>query len=179
MLPLCWTPAAPFGPVHSPLAQPGSLTARLARHGRVTVDVLASGWRAARIDETNELGLAHAGERVYARRVCVRLDGRPAVLAESVTTRAGIAGPWRGLRTLGNRPLAALLWTDPMIGRSPFRFVRAGPGFLPLPGQDRPLPARRSCFRRGGEPLLVLESFVGLPWPRGGLMPRKRSWLLE
>jgi chorismate--pyruvate lyase len=125
------------------------------------------------------MGIAGAGERIYARRVCVRLDGRPAVLAESVTTRAGIAGPWRGLRSLGNRPLAALLWTDPLIGRSPFRFVRVAPDFLPLAGQERALPARRSRFCRGGQALLVLECFIGLPWPRGGLLPRKRGWLAE
>ena len=179
MLPLRWTPAAPFGPAFSPLRQPGSLTARLARHGRVTVDVLASGWRPARADEIHDMGIDRAGERIYARRVCVRLDGHPAVLADSVTTRAGVNGPWRGLRNLGNRPLAALLWTAPLIGRSPFRFVRVGPDFLPLPGQERPLPARRSRFCRGGEPLLVLECFLGLPWPRGGLLPRKRGWLKD
>lgn len=178
-LPFRWTPAAPFGPRHSPMRLPGSLTARLARHGRVTLDVLASGWRRARLDEVRELGLAHAQQRVYSRQVCIRLDGRAAVLADSVTTRAGINGPWRGLRRLGNRPLAALLWTDPLIRREAFRFTRAPVDAPPLAGhgQARPLPARRSRFYRGGEPLLVMEAFLALPWPHAGLAPRKRSWL--
>ncbi len=177
-LPLRWTAAAPFGPRHAPMRLPGSLTARLACRGRVTVDVLASGWRRARADEVRELGLAHAGERIYTRQVCVRLDGHPAVLADSVTTRAGIAGPWRGLRHLGSRPLAALLWTEPLIQRSPFRYVRMPADVPPLAGQGQPpLPARRSRFCRGGQPLLVLEAFVALPWPDAGLPPRKRGWL--
>jgi chorismate--pyruvate lyase len=157
---------------------PGSLTARLARHGQVTIDVLASGWRRARADEVRDLGLSRAGERIYARQVCVRLDGRAMVLADSVTTRAGIAGPWRGLRRLGTRPLASLLWTEPCIQRSPFRFVRVPAAMPPLAGHsERALPARRSRFCRGGEPLLVLEAYVVLPWPDAGLEPRKRGWV--
>lgn len=169
MLPLRWQPAPPTAIETRPMRQPGSLTARLARHGKVTVDVLASGWQAARPDEVAALGLARSGQRIFAREVCVRRDGEPAVLARSVTTLEGIRGPWKGLRKLGRQPLAAILWTDPRIRRGRFEFTR-------LAGGSRP-PARRSCFWLDGEPLVVLEAFVGLPWPAVGRLPRRRRWL--
>ena len=158
---------------------PGSLTARLALHGRVGLEVLTSGWRRARADEVRELGLAHVGERVFSRSVRLLLDGNTAVLADSVTTRAGIRGPWRGLRRLGSRPLATLLWTDPLIRREPIRFAHLPRTMFPaaVPEAGGKLPARRSRFCREGEPLLVLEAFVSLPWPHGGLAPRRRRWL--
>jgi chorismate--pyruvate lyase len=150
------------------MRQPGSLTARQALSGTVSVDVRYSGWQAARADEAAALGLARPGLRVYVREVVVRRDGVAAVLARSVTTIAGIRGPWKGLRTLGRRPLATLLWTDPRVQRGPFQFTR-------LPLGTRP-PARRSCFWRDGQPLVVMEAFVGLPWPDVGWLARRRSW---
>ncbi|HTY03860.1 MAG TPA: chorismate lyase [Rhodocyclaceae bacterium] len=171
MLPLHWIPAPPMAPETRPMRQPGSLTARLARSGRVTVDVRTSGWQAARADEAQALGLAHAGMRVFVREVVVRRDGKPAVLARSVTTIAGVGGPWKGLRRLGRRPLATLVWTDPRIRRGPFEFTR-------LPLGSRPL-ARRSTFWRGGVPLIVMEAFVGLPWPRVAWLKRLRRWTVH
>jgi chorismate--pyruvate lyase len=171
MLPIAWTSFPPIAAAARPMRQPGSLTARLARSGTITVDVLSSGWQAARPDEAAALGLARPGQRVFVREVCVRRNGQPAVLARSATTRAGIAGTWRGLRRLGRRPLATLLWTDPRIRRGPFEYAR-------LPGADA-WPARRSCFWRDGEPLVLLEAFVGLPWPAVGWLPRRRRWLAD
>lgn len=169
MLPIHWTSAPPTAPATRPMRQPGSLTARLARTGAVAVDVRYSGWELARADEAAALGLRRPGQRVYVREVHVLRDGRHAVLARSVTTVAGIRGPWKGLRHLGRAPLATLLWTDPRIRRGPFGFAR-------LPLGARP-PARRSCFWRGGQPLIVMEAFVGLPWPAVGWLPRRRRWL--
>lgn len=169
MIPIAWTPAAPIAPATRPMRQPGSLTARLARNGAITVDLRFSGWQLARPDEAAALGLARPGQRIYVREVYVCRDGEPAVLARSLTTIAGIRGPWRGLRTLGRRPLAALLWTDPRIRRGPFEFAR-------LPLGARP-PARRSCFWLDGQALIVMEAFVGLPWPDSGRLQRQRRWL--
>lgn len=151
------------------MRRPGSLTARLAKNGAVTVDVRTSGWGHARADEAAALRLPRPGLRVYVREVVVRKDGQPAVLARSITTIAGIRGPWHGLRKLGRQPLATLLWSDPRIRRGPFEFTR-------LPLGSRP-PARRSCFWRHGEPLVVMEAFVDLPWPDVGWLPRRRRWL--
>jgi chorismate--pyruvate lyase len=169
MLPLTWIPASPRAAATRPMRQPGSLTARLAMNGRVSVDVRYSGWQSARPDEAAALGLARPGLRIYVREVVVRRNGQAAVLARSVTTVAGVRGPWKGLRKLGRRPLAALLWTDPRIQRGPFEFTR-------LPLGSRP-PARRSCFWRHGQPLVVMEAFVGLPWPDVGWLSRRRRWL--
>jgi chorismate lyase len=169
MLPLAWNPAPPIAAATRPMRQPGSLTARLARSGDISVDVLFSGWQPARADEAAALGLARPGQRVFVREVCVRRNGEAAVLARSVTTRKGIRGPWKGLRTLGRRPLATLLWADPRIRRGPFEFSRLA--------DDTGTPTRRSCFWRDGQPLIVLEAFVGLPWPAVGWLPRRRRWI--
>jgi chorismate--pyruvate lyase len=169
MMPINWTPAAPIAPATRPMRQPGSLTARLARDGAVTVELRFSGWQFARPDEAAALALKRPGQRIYVREVSVCRNGEPAVLARSLTTIAGIHGPWRGLRTLGRRPLAALLWTDPRIRRGSFEFTR-----LPLGARPQ---ARRSCFWLDGQPLVVMEAFVGLPWPDAGRLPRQRRWL--
>ncbi len=160
MLPLRWTIATPSTPTLRPLRLPGSLTARLSRRGEVSVEVLFSGWDQARPDEAAALGLRGPGQRLYAREVCIGLDGAPTILARSVTSIPGIKGPWKALRHLGRKPLADLLWAQPLIGRGPFEYTR-----LPA-GDGKPaLPARRSCFCLQGEKLIVLEAFVSLPWP--------------
>jgi chorismate--pyruvate lyase len=124
------------------------------------------------------LGLPRAGRRVFVRQVCVRRDGKPAVLARSVTTMAGIAGPWQGLRTLGRQPLATLLWSKPDISRGAFEYARlkADDALLLATRVRGAPPARRSCFWRQGHPLVVLEAFVGLPWPGTPWLSRRRHW---
>jgi chorismate lyase len=168
MLPLAWSPSPPIAAATRPMRQPGSLTARLAMCGKISVDVRYSGWQFARPDEAAALGLARPGLRIFVREVYVRRDGQAAVLARSVTTIAGVRGPWKGLRTLGRRPLAALLWNDPRIQRGGFEFTR-------LPLGTRP-PARRSSFWHYGLPLVVMEAFVDLPWPTVDWLSRRRSW---
>lgn len=178
MLPLPWISAPPPSRILHPLRRPGSLTARLAKNGAISIDVLASGFDRAWPDEARLLGLPRAGMRVFVRQVCVRRAGQPAVLARSVTTLAGAAGPWRGLHRLGRRPLASLVWTDPLIRRGRFQYVRLAADRLAAPQlADAPmLPARRSCFWRDGTPLIVLEAFVGLPWPAVAWQSRQRRW---
>lgn len=160
------------------MRQPGSLTARLARSGAVSVDVLASGWHPASADEAAALGLPRAGLRIYARLVCVRRDGEPAVLARSITTVKGSRIAWKRLRHLGRRPLATLLWSDPRIRRGPFEFARLSSAdpLAQATGLKAPLPARRSAFWNDGEALVVLEAFVGLPWPATEWQARRRRW---
>lgn len=178
MLPPRWTSAPPLAIAARPLRQPGSLTARLARSGKVTVDVLASGWQAADADEAVALGLARPGMRIYARLVCVRRNGRPAVLARSVTTIKGVRVCWKRLHHLGRQPLATLLWSDPRISRSPFEFARLATDD-PLAraiGLAAATPARRSTFRHRGEPLIVMEAFLDLPWPMLDWSARRRRW---
>jgi chorismate lyase len=178
MLPLRWTSAPPIHPASRPLRRPGSLTARLARSGTISIDVLASGWQRARSDEAQLLGLARSGQRIYARLVCVRRAGQAAVLARSITTIAGSRGAWKGLRRLGRRPLATLLWGSPEIRRGPFEYARLGcdDPLLRAIGCPSALPARRSTFWHAGQALIVQEAFVGLPWPAVPWQAPRRRW---
>jgi chorismate--pyruvate lyase len=174
MLPLRRITAPPFAPAMRQMRQPGSLTAWLARRGKVSVDVLYSGWDTARPDEARELGL-RPGQRVFVRKVCVRCNGVPAVLARSVTSIAAVKNAWRGLHRLGRRPLADLLWSNPCILRGSFGYFRlpvAHPLVRAIHGQT-PLPARRSAFTLRGQAMIVLEAFVGLPWPDAAWQSQK------
>ncbi len=169
MLPLRWTIAPPFAPAARQMRRSGSLTAWLAKRGQVSVTVLFSGWDRARPDEARELGL-RLGQRLFAREVCVSCEGVAAILARSVTTVGAAKGTWRGLHRLGRRPLADLLWSNPRIVRDHFEFCRlpAADSLLRAGENRAALPARRSTFRLHGEEIIVLEAFMGLPWPDAG-----------
>jgi chorismate--pyruvate lyase len=166
MPPLRWSIAPPLPAALRLTRLSGSLTAWLARRGSVSVELLFSGWDAARPDEAGELGL-RPGQRLFAREVCVRCAGRPAVLARSVTTIAAAKGSWNGLHRLGRRPLADLLWSNPRVVRERFEFCRlpAADRLIRAIGGREALPARRSTFTLHGDQLIVMEAFVGLPWP--------------
>ena len=176
MRPLRWTIAPPFAPAMRQMRLPGSLTAWLARRGEVSVTVLFSGWDTARPDEAWELGL-RPGQRIYAREVCVRCNGVAAVLARSVTSIIASKGAWNGLHRLGRRPLADLLWSNPRVARGHFEYFRlpAADPLVQTMACHRPLPARRSTFKLHGQELIVLEAFVGLPWPDADWQPLQPS----
>jgi chorismate lyase len=121
------------------------------------------------------------------REVVLICDGQPAVFAHSVISARALAGRWRWLAGLGNRPLGAALFRDPRVRRGPLAYRRlrppdprflgacralraahasaAGGGSLAGPEQGafaapRALWARRSLFSAGGERLLVTEVFL-------------------
>lgn len=153
------------------LRQPGALTAGLRRLGRVelfvrreTVVPLPTSW-------ADEAGLS-AGTAVWWREILMTLDGLPGVQACSFTPWRASLGPWKAMRGLGRRPLADILYRDPRIVRSPFRFGRllvaeAG-GAWEAPGNDARIEARHSVFARQGEPLLVAEYFLPAFWMLAG-----------
>lgn len=153
------------------LQAPGSLTARLRRHGTVSVEVIRQG--RARLWPQERAALRRT--EAHVREVLLRIDGRAAVWARSVTPLGGVKGPWRALHGLGSRPLAELLFERRHVHRSPLRSTRlmahspqhahvrrAWPGN----GSDQPdAPphwARHSLFWRHGQALQVLEAFA--PW---------------
>lgn len=157
------------------LTAPGSLTARLRRHGAVRVQVISQGTRRLWAHERATLGAAHG----HVREVVLWLDARPAVWARSATRLADVRGPWRAVRGLGNRPLAEVLFNTPGICRDPLRTHRwpmAGPEhgrcrrqWAALPMRDghafaeldpTPVWGRSSVFRHRGAPLLVTECFA-------------------
>lgn len=149
------------------LTAPGSLTRRLVDRcpGFNVVRLRQEADRPYR-DEAEEIGLP-PGQRALTREVLLRCGDTPLVFAHSVLPLQGLAGPWRALARLGNRPLAATLFTDPRIARHPLEFRRLDARH-PLyraaarhwTAAPRVLWARRSRFIREGQPLLVTEVFL-------------------
>lgn len=161
------------------LSAPGSLTARLRLHGVVTVDVLAQGRMALFSQERQALGCQAA----HVREVLLRIDGRAAVWARSVTPLPAVKGPWAAIEGLGTRPLAELLFSHRQVLRGPLqashllagsplqrRMARAWQAHAPAharplnspPPDAQPRWARHSLFWHKGQPLQVLEAFA--PW---------------
>ena len=153
------------------LVAPGSLTARLRRHGQVSVQVLSQGRQTLWPQER----LALRCQQGHVREVVLRIDGQPAVWARSSTSLQAVKGPWRAIKGLGTRPLAELLFEHNRVRRDPLRvqvFAQRGPARSHLARQwaqltrpdagPAPSWARRSVFWHRGHPLQVMESFA--PW---------------
>lgn len=149
------------------LTQTGSLTRALqARCPEFNVRRLRQGLDSPLPDEYAPLGLPE-GELAVIREVILSCAQRPLVFAHTVVPHAGLRGPWRGLAELGNRPLGAALFADPLIERFPLSFRqlnrqhalhRAATRHLgALPGR---LWARRSLFALARQPILVTEVFL-------------------
>ena len=145
----------------------GSLTWRITAHARdFRVEVIRQGPHAANEDEYRQLGQP-MHRRALVREVVLHANGAPVVLAHSVAAWSDLSGVWRGLRDLGNRPLAEELFTDPLVVRQSLEFVRIDSRH-PLWkrvrrafGRDFPvLWARRSRFMKRGRVLLVTEVFL-------------------
>ena len=153
------------------LRAPGSLSQRLARHGRFEVQVLRQATAKLRAPERRQLGSPRRG-CTWVREVLLRVDGQPLVWARSSLHRATLSGPWKALRGLGSRPLAQLLYDDRRVQRStlqPRRISVHGPTRRQLERQwlqvtGTPAPAqmcwsRHSVFKRQGALLRVMELF--------------------
>jgi len=155
------------------LRAPGSLSRRLARLGeRFEVQVLRQGVAPLRALERAALGLPPRGLTVV-REVILRVDGQPLVWARSAVHQRATTGPWRALKGLGARPLAHLLYDDPLISRSelqPRRLSRHGhtrrhaarqwQAATGMPASPQMLWSRNSVFSRGGAQLRVMELFA-------------------
>ena len=164
-----WRRAAPahVSPWRAWLAYDGSLTRRIVSHSRTfRVELLGQSLRIPNEDEYRALGRP-SHRRAFVREVVLHADGRPVVLAHSIVARRDIEGPWRSVLGLGTRPLAMLLFTDPLVRRTPFEYARVDARH-PLWrrarhvfGREFPtLWARRSLFHRHGRPLMVTEVFL-------------------
>jgi chorismate--pyruvate lyase len=117
-------------------------------------------------DEYDALGQTHR-RFAFVREVVLHAAGRPVVLAHSIALRRDLDGAWRGLRGLGTRPLAAMLFVDPLVRRGPFEYARVDRRHplwqraRQLFGRELPaLWARRSRFTRQERPLMVTEVFL-------------------
>lgn len=153
------------------LRAPGSLSQRLARHGRFEVQVLRQTTAKLRAPERRQLGHPRRG-CTLVREVVLRVDGQPLVWARSSLHQSGLAGPWKALKGLGTKPLATLLYSDPRVSRSllqPRRLAVQGATRRQMQrqwqqaiGSAAPramLWSRHSVFHRQGALLRVMELF--------------------
>ncbi|MEI2414676.1 chorismate lyase [Orrella sp. JC864] len=171
-----WLPSAPpsLAALHRYwLFRPGALTAGLRALGRFELRVLREYAGGAPADEAHGMGLA-AGTPVWIREVVMAVNGADCVAARSLTPLAASHGVWQGMRRLRTRPLADMLYHDRSVQRSAFEVARLHARQalhktvrgLPCAGEPhvrRPL-ARRSVFRRLGQPLMVEECFLPAFW---------------
>lgn len=149
------------------LVYPGSLTQRIVeRCGRFEVQVVDERLRFANEDEYRAIGRP-AHRLAYIREVLLHADGKPVVMAHSIVSRRDLMGVWHAVAGLGTRPLAAVLFADRRVRRTPFEFacVEAshplGLRARQILGRDFPsLRARRSRFSLHGHPLMVTEVFL-------------------
>jgi chorismate--pyruvate lyase len=117
-------------------------------------------------DERRPLGLS-PGRVALIREVLLSCGDQPLIFAHSVIPETGLDGPWRGLSSLGNRPLGAALFSDPRVVRHPLQFRRVDARHALYRAAARHLAdhppdlwARRSLFSRQGRPILVTEVFL-------------------
>ncbi len=138
------------------LLDKGSLTERLiaASDRNFHVEVAWQGWSKPSLSESRALNI-HPRQQVLIREVRLCGRGHPWVYARSIIPASTLNGPQRVLKSLGSRPLGALLFKDPTMKRGPIETTR-----LPLRENNRQVWARRSVFQLRGKPLLVTEVFL-------------------
>ncbi|WP_295802587.1 chorismate lyase [uncultured Microbulbifer sp.] len=147
------------------LLHPGSLTAALKHlsNGEFSVQILHQGWQQPRLEERRALNLRERS-RALIREVLLYGNGQPWVYARSVLPERTLAGKSRYLRSLDNRPLGELLFSQPDTRRGPIvlnRLQRNPQCQLPeLQGMGSDAWSRRSTFWLHDKPLLVAESFL-------------------
>jgi chorismate--pyruvate lyase len=150
------------------LTDTGSLTRRLQQFNRYdfSVQLLGQHWVKPLADECLAMGIP-ATEIAMQREVRL-LDGPDAnVYARTVVPLATYQAMKHRFNSLGNKPLAELLFTDPFVKRGPIEIacLQAGEWLYEmavLEENERPdeLWARRSRFYLSGKILLVNEIFL-------------------
>lgn len=163
------------------LTDDGSLTQALKRHcPGLRVVRLRQGPGMPYRDEHRPLKL-QLRRLSLIRDVLLTCAGRPLVYAHSVIPLAGLAGPWRNLSRLGNRPLGEALFADPQVVRGPLQFSQLDSrhplyraAIEHVADKPHALWARRSVFARDDHPILVSEVF--LPEVLRLTPPRHVTW---
>ncbi|SFW27612.1 chorismate lyase [Nitrosovibrio sp. Nv17] len=106
-------------------------------------------------------------ELALIREVYLYCGETPVVFAHSVVARRDLRGAWCRLHGLGSRSLGTVLFSNPVIERTPLRFRKltaAHPLFhracRELVVRPSGLWARRSLFALRGQSILVTEVFL-------------------
>ena len=153
----------------------GALTDGLRSLGHLKLVVLNERSQKPAIDEALCLQLS-PNQTTWIREVVIYIDGVPCVVARSVTDKQSSTGVWRGIRQLGARPLADMLYDDARVRRGRFGFtkIRRTQGLAQALSHwnntsfcrpHRPiLLARRSLFICQVKMLLVSECFLPAFW---------------
>ena len=149
------------------LIDSGSLTARLkARYRDFAVKPVKLGYAKAMTDELKVLRLK-TNQRALIREVLLMGNNQPVVFAHSVLPRASLHGAWNGLGRLGNKPLGATLFANPVVKRAPLSFKKLSPHHKlfqrateHLTIKPTHLWARRSIFSLNCARILVTEIFL-------------------
>jgi len=145
----------------------GSLTKRIQqRCSKFEVTNVYNGMSMCSRDEMDVLHIPRR-QHIYTREVFLHADGKPVVFAHSVVSAQHLRGAWHTLQHLGNRPLGALLFSHPLVQRSPLHFCALKSdhplyrhAVKTLDNPPAKLWARRSVFALHGAPLLVTEVFL-------------------
>lgn len=147
------------------LSDTGSLTQRLidACDDKLTVQVLRQNMGVPRLSERRALGLQQ--RRLALIREVLLLGGGTAwVYARSIIPLSTLTGRLRSLRQLDNRPLGALLFSDPSMCREPVEVACFNSTNAQMPAAltayQSPIWGRRSVFRLDNKPMLVNEIFL-------------------
>ena len=144
------------------LLDKGSLTQRLIRasDGNFCVKVLAQGWQCPKPSEETLLGMS-SRRIAIVREVLLCCNNQPWVFARSVLPVDTLTGRLRYLRHFSDRPLGALLFSDPSMKRRSFEVALFDDRHIP-PSERRggQYWGRRSRFELSDKPLLVSEIFL-------------------
>ena len=145
------------------LSDTGSLTQRLidACNGELTVQVLRQNLGVPRLSERRALGVPQRRQALI-REVILLGGGIPWVYARSIIPLSTLTGRLRRLRQLDNRPLGALLFSEPSMCREPVEIACYTSAQMPtaLAAKQSTMWGRRSVFRLHNKPLLVSEIFL-------------------
>lgn len=155
------------------LRDSGSLTRRVIQAcsgGRFRVRLLHQGWGAPLNSERRVLK-TRRGVIMLIREVELLCDERPWVFARTLIPATSLQRSARRLTRLGEKPLGAVLFSDPNVHRGVTQIARLLPrhplfeaACAHLETTPEALWGRRTLFYLSGRPLLVNEIFLpGIP----------------
>ena len=147
------------------LFDPGSLTAKIISKcaGEFSVHLISQIRTSPTPDEIRVLGLRYRSHAII-RQVILNCDDKPWVYARSVIPITTLTGPLRRLAHLGNKPLGAVLFSDPSICRGEVEvscMTASNENYKWTGiGDESLIWGRRSIFYKQRKKLLVSEFFL-------------------
>ena len=151
------------------LLDEGSLTRRVLHNcgdGNFRVRLLHQGWMRPLYSEGQILRLRRGGATLI-REVELLCDQTPWVFARTVIPATSLKGSARRLTRLGEKPLGAVIFSDPKASRGVTQMARLLPrhplyaaATAHIEMKPKELWGRRTLFYLSGRPILVNEIFL-------------------